>query len=33
MHWTYRILRRFAYISLGVVFWAWVLALALSGRI
>jgi len=33
VHWTYKVLRRIAYVSLAVSFWAWVIALALSGRI
>jgi hypothetical protein len=32
LHWTYRVLRKAAYLSAGMVFWAWVLFLALSGN-
>jgi hypothetical protein len=33
VHWSYRLLRRIAFTSLAVVFWAWVIAIALSGKI
>ena len=32
VHWTYRLLRRIAFTSLAIVFWTWVIMLALSGR-
>jgi hypothetical protein len=32
LHWTYRVLRSLAYLGLAMVFWAWVIFLALSGR-
>lgn len=32
LHWTYRVLRMFAHLAAGIVFWAWVLILALSGN-
>jgi hypothetical protein len=33
MHWTYRVLRRIAYVSAAIVFWAWVIFLALTGKV
>jgi len=33
MHWTYRVLRRIAFTGVAVVFWAWVIFLALSGKV
>jgi hypothetical protein len=33
MHWTYRVLRRIAYASAAIVFWAWVIFLALAGKV
>ena len=33
MHWTYRVLRRVAYTSAALVFWAWVIFLALAGKV
>jgi hypothetical protein len=32
-HWTYRALRQIAFGGLAVVFWTWVILLALSGKI
>jgi hypothetical protein len=32
VHWTYRLLRRIAFTSLAIVFWTWVILLALSGK-
>ena len=32
LHWTYRVLRKLAYTAGAMVFWAWVLFLALSGK-
>ena len=32
LHWTYRVLRTIAYFAAAMVFWAWVLFLALSGK-
>jgi hypothetical protein len=32
LHWTYRVLRRFAYLSAATVFWAWIVFLALAGK-
>jgi hypothetical protein len=32
-HWTYRFLRQAAFAALAVVFWAWVILLAISGKI
>lgn len=33
VHWSYRALRLIAYIGLGVMFWAWLIVLALSGKV
>jgi hypothetical protein len=33
MHWTYRVLRRIGFTGAAVVFWAWVIFLALSGKV
>jgi hypothetical protein len=33
MHWTYRVLRRIAFTGAAVVFWVWVILLALSGKV
>jgi hypothetical protein len=32
-HWTYKVLRRIAFTGLTVLFWAWLIILALSGKI
>jgi len=32
LHWTYRVLRRLAYLGAATIFWAWVIFLALSGN-
>jgi hypothetical protein len=32
VHWSYRFLRRFALTALVVLFWVWVIVLALSGK-